>query len=106
MDLVAKRIHLRRSQLGLTQSDLSQLSGISQTQISKYELGQSQPTAPMLFQLARALKTSVDWLIGFSDEIKVSPGEELTELERQIIEIVRSKSPEQQRKVLEIAKML
>lgn len=106
MDLVAERIRLRRSQLGLTQSDLSQLSGISQTQISKYELGQSQPTAPMLFQLARTMGTSVDWLIGFSDEIKIASEGELTDLERQLLRVMRTKSPETQQKLLDIAKML
>lgn len=106
MDVVAERIRLRRSKLGLTQNDLSRLSGISQTQISKYELGQSQPTAPMLFQLARTLETSVDWLIGYSDEITLSSEGDLTDLERQIVHIIRSKPREMQQKLLEIARLL
>lgn len=104
---IALRIKQRRQQLGLTQADLALRAGISQTQISKYELGQNEPTAYAILALAKALNTSSDWMLGLTDEVNELRGdEELSDLERQVVYLMRSKSPEQQRKVLEVARLL
>lgn len=104
---VALRLKQRRQQLHLTQADLALRAGISQTQISKYEIGQNEPTAYAIIQLAKALNTSSDWILGLTDEVNELRGdEELSDLERQIIHLMRSKSWEQQRKMLEIARLL
>jgi len=71
---VALRLKQRRQQLGLTQAGLAALSDVSQTQISKYELGENEPTAHALSQLARALNTSTDWLLGLTDEVNELSG--------------------------------
>lgn len=104
---VALRIKQRREQLGMRQFDLAAVSGISQAQISKYEAGTSEPTAHTLYQLARALNTSADWLLGLSNEVNEIAGEEdLSIPERQLLQLYRAKSIEMKQKLLDIAKML
>lgn len=104
---VALRLKHRREQLGLKQIDLAILSEISQAQISRYEAGTSEPTAHALYQLARVLETSADWIIGLTDEVNEIGGEQdLSELEREVFHVMRSKSRDQQKKLLEIARLL
>lgn len=45
---LGKQIKSRRAVLGLTISDLSELTGLSRTTISKIELGSSNPTLSVL----------------------------------------------------------
>jgi len=104
---VALRIKHRREQLGLRQHELAAISGVSQAQISKYEAGTSEPTAYTLSQLAKALNTSTDWLVGLAEEVnEVSSEEDISIPERQLLQLYRSKSPEMQQKLLDIARVL
>lgn len=106
MHIMAARIKERRKQLGLSQVDLAHLVNISQTQISKYELGQNLPTADILVTLARVLQTSIDWLVGESGVVGNLPNDSLSEAERQLLSLYRAKNREQQQKLLEIARLL
>ena len=45
---------------GLTQSDLSDLTGLSQPQLSRYINGKTLPSAFVVEKLAKALKCNVD----------------------------------------------
>jgi len=64
----SNRIAIRRAALKLTQNDLAELSGLSQPQISRYEAGINEPTGQALVVLAKALQTSIDWLLGTTDD--------------------------------------
>jgi transcriptional regulator with XRE-family HTH domain len=76
------RLRERRSELGMTQAELSRRSGISQEAISRIENGRirglMQPTQDAL---AAALETSVAWLRGGEAEVEdvpeVAPAPEL-----------------------------
>lgn len=61
------RAKARRLFVGLTQEQVSALSGVNVQQIRKYETGTSEPQAWTLLQLARALECSSDFLLGRSD---------------------------------------
>jgi len=56
---VGARIGLRRSALGLSQSALAQQLGISFQQVQKYERAANRVSASKLWEMARALDTSV-----------------------------------------------
>lgn len=58
---------LRRSiaERGLTQSELSQLSGVSKSSISRYISGAWKAKQDTLYDLARALNVSEAWLMGY-----------------------------------------
>ena len=64
-----RRVRRKRMAMGIMQVELAQRSGLPQTQISKIEGGQYQSmNLTALVQLARALHTSTDYLLGESDE--------------------------------------
>ena len=61
METVGQRLRTARKRRGLTQPQLAQRSGVSQTSISDLERGRSD-TSRDLVSLARALDCSLDWL--------------------------------------------
>lgn len=61
METFANRVRTLREQLGLTQTELANLCGLKQPDISKIELGRIQQTIEIL-GLSRALGVSPDWL--------------------------------------------
>jgi transcriptional regulator with XRE-family HTH domain len=61
LDAIGQRIKdLRGSR---TQEDFARLMGVSQAQLSKYELGQSAPPLGFLTGLAKDAGKSVDWIL-------------------------------------------
>lgn len=68
MKILAERIKKRRKELRLNQGDLGELLGTNQTQVSRYETGENDPTAVVLLALAKALETTPNWLLGFDEE--------------------------------------
>ena len=57
-------IQTRRAALGLSQEGLAELVGVSRQAVSKWEVGDAVPDTDKLVPLARALKISVDELLG------------------------------------------
>lgn len=47
----------------LTQEDFGRILGIPQTQVSKYELGLSEPTVEILLKLKVYSGKSIDWIL-------------------------------------------
>lgn len=70
-DVFAARIRMRRAELGMTQEELSELSGISMPTICIYEGGSDGlrggfvPGADRLCALAHALRTTPNYLVGW-----------------------------------------
>ncbi|HXZ32495.1 MAG TPA: helix-turn-helix transcriptional regulator [Terriglobales bacterium] len=52
----------------LTQSEFGRILGIGQTQLSKYEMGQSAPTLELLFKLKAYSGKSIDWIATGEDQ--------------------------------------
>lgn len=90
--LIAQRIAERRAAKNLKQGDLARLTGISQSQISRYEAGDSVPTPDNLNALAQVLEVTPGYLTGFEDDVTslITPGG-LTEDERALIDAYRSR---------------
>ena len=61
---IGARLRTRRRQLGLSQSELAETLGVSFQQVQKYERGANRIAASTLLAAARALKTTVAWLVG------------------------------------------
>ncbi|WP_294158159.1 helix-turn-helix domain-containing protein [uncultured Selenomonas sp.] len=55
----------KRIEQNLTMKGLASRAHISLSSLSTYETGKSDPTGPVLIQLARALHTSIDELVGY-----------------------------------------
>ena len=56
-------IYSARKARNLRQSDLAELSGIPQADISRIERGQIAPTTPTLFKLAEALGAEIQFVL-------------------------------------------
>ena len=52
------------------QTEIANMLGMSQTGYSKYETGENDIPTSILIKLARYYNTSIDYLIGLTDEIK------------------------------------
>lgn len=66
--MLKQRLKSRRKELGLTQDQLAELVNTKKSTISNYETGYSSPNPEMLKDLADALKTTTDFLLGRSTD--------------------------------------
>ena len=67
MKKLAERIKDLREENHLSQKDLAIKIGVAQNTISQYEQGTAKPSIEILANLAVALNTSTDYLLGLKD---------------------------------------
>jgi transcriptional regulator with XRE-family HTH domain len=67
-DILATRIRERREALNLSQGEVSRRAGVRPETISRYEGGKNRPRLEELAGIATALATSIDYLVGMSDD--------------------------------------
>lgn len=67
------RIRDLREDNDLNQTQMAKQLGMSQTGYSKYETGENDIPTPILIALSQFHHTSVDYLLGLTDEIKPYP---------------------------------
>ena len=65
-----KRIRDLREDQDLNQTKIAKMLGMSQTGYSKYETGENDIPTTILIKLARFYGTSVDYILGLTDERK------------------------------------
>ncbi len=103
----SKRIKQRREELGITQEELGFAINSDQQQIWRYESGKGKPSAEKLIALAKALNTTIDYLLGESEQPEKSIiNNDLTESEMKLISSYRKKSPEAQKKIIDIIEIV
>ena len=66
------RLKSARRIRGLTQAQLSRKAGLLQSNVARFEKGETLASIPNLFILARALDVSADFLIGLDDHLSRS----------------------------------
>ena len=77
----ADRLKDLRKQKGISQGDLAELIEVHFTQVSRYERGETKPNAEAMTKLAKALNTTVDFLMnGTADDVVKDAG-----LEKELI---------------------
>ena len=62
-----ERLKELRVAKGLSQMQLAQAVGVSQSAIAKWELGKTEPTASAIIFLAAFFKETTDYLLGVTD---------------------------------------
>lgn len=62
-----------REDRDLTQKQMAEMLSVAQTTYSDYELGKLNIPVPVLIQLAELFGTSIDYLVGLTDERKPYP---------------------------------
>jgi transcriptional regulator with XRE-family HTH domain len=65
-----KRLKILREKNNLTQAELAKILGISQSRYSLYENGKKEISIKVLSNIANFYETSIDFIIGDTDEIK------------------------------------
>lgn len=68
-----KRIRDLREDRDLTQKQIGQLLNMSQTGYNQYETGKNDIPTRILIELSNFYNTSVDYLLGLTNEIKPYP---------------------------------
>ena len=63
-----RRIRDLREDRDLNQTQIAKMLGMSQTGYSKYETGENDIPTHILIKLARFYNTSIDYLLGETDE--------------------------------------
>jgi transcriptional regulator with XRE-family HTH domain len=106
LSIQARRIRERRIALGLSQEQLADAIQTVQATVSRYERGENDPTAEVIATLARVLHTSSDWLLGLSENVSISISSEsdLTDTEKEILEVIRTSTPNKQKVIINILK--
>ncbi len=61
---LGERIANARARKGLNRNQLARAAGVTWANLTRYEQGENEPSAGRLFELARVLDVSVDWLLG------------------------------------------
>ncbi|MEU1952288.1 helix-turn-helix domain-containing protein [Nocardia rhamnosiphila] len=64
---LAEAVYTRRTELGLTQTDLAERSGLTQAKISRIEGSDTVPTLPLLAKLADALDATLNIALDAND---------------------------------------
>lgn len=68
---IARRIKLRREDLGLTLDEVAQVVGVDKSTVMRYENGNIvRPKIPVLHSIANALDVRPEWLLGKSDQME------------------------------------
>ena len=62
--IIGDTVRILREQRGYTQKELANALNITASCLSKYETGRTQPSLDMLVQMANALNTTTDYLLG------------------------------------------
>lgn len=78
----------RRIQLNKTQKQLAAIVRTTQTVISDYESGKSSPRADVLVEIASALETSTDYLVGLTDNPRRADAPPLSVEAQRMIDMV------------------
>lgn len=68
-----ERIRNLREDKDLTQKQLGQLLNMSQTGYNQYEIGKNDIPTRVLIELAKFYNTSIDYLLGLTNEQKPYP---------------------------------
>lgn len=71
--IFAQRLRQTMEQMKMAQVDLAKEIGVQRQTVSLYTLGQSSPDAERLILIANALKTTPNYLLGFTDDPAVQP---------------------------------
>lgn len=75
-EILAQRLKLLRTKLGMTQKEFADKVGFTQATLSAYENNQKKPSLDIVRDIAEKCHISIDWLCGltdkenYSDEIK------------------------------------
>lgn len=96
---IGTRIKQRRNDLGLTQTQIKQETGISTGNMSEIENGLKLPSTPALISLSNILDCSIDWILKGES---LNRETESDQRERRLLYGFRNLSEENKEELMEI----
>lgn len=86
MDKVSRRLEQAMNFRLMTAADLSRLTGISKSSISRYMSGEYNPNSEKLYKLSKALNVNEAWLLGYNEVEMERESDEVREQRSKTIE--------------------
>nr|UWI48479.1 helix-turn-helix domain-containing protein [Clostridioides difficile] len=77
MESLGDRISKLRKELDINQKELATKVGITEASLSRYENNLREPKSEIIVRLAKALKTSTDYLLGINENTKINREDKL-----------------------------
>ena len=93
---IGTRLQNARKALGVSQEEIAEIAGVAKTTISCTERGEQKTSVPVLLAYCEKLHKTPNELLGYNGD---SPSQEL-------ISVIYSMTEEEQKKILEIAKII
>lgn len=90
----AEQLKIARKNKGYTQEQVADIMGITKSTYCGYETGKRQPDVPKIKQIANILGISGDFLLETGYEKSQSEFEALSDVEKDLIRIIRSVPPQ------------
>lgn len=89
-ETIGSRLRHVRERSGYSQKEVSALTGITNVNISRYELDQTSPTLETIRKLAELYQVSLDYIFMVTDKPdRIKPGE-LSDYDVQWVKVVKS----------------
>ena len=102
---INENIKKRRNQLGITLLELAELIGVREATVQRYESGNIKNIKhKTIVNIANALKTTPAYLMGWSDDNKNQPQENLEADEKELIKCYKECSSEDKEELLMLAR--
>lgn len=101
-----KNLKKLREQYKLSQQDLAELLGVTQQAIYKYEKTPVEPSISMLIQMSQILHTTVDYLVGNTENEEKDGDFRLSSDEKNMIVALRTQKVQTQEAVFRIVEEL
>lgn len=98
---IGSRIKQKRTELGLTQRQVKEKTGISSGNLSEIENGSKLPSSPTLISLSNLLDCSIDWILK-GETSTSSPQQFSNGSEQALIEGFRLLSPEDREDIMSL----
>lgn len=106
---ISKILFELRSEQGISQKQLAEAIGVSQSTIAKIEVNRNEATASTVRKLAKYFQVSADYLLGLEDEFGAKaegPGPKgENRYERELLKCFRSLPPEFQPMAVETLRL-
>ena len=101
---VGGRLRMRRTMLGMSQTKLAELIGLTFQQLQKYEKGTNRISASRLYELSRKLDVPISY---FFEELEAGRGEDIS-IKNETLKLARAyygiKSDRVRKRVFELVK--
>lgn len=106
LKLFGKRVRELRLSKNLTQADLADEIGVSDTFIAKIERGESPPSLKTMESLAKALEVQITQLFAFDKPLNLKTVKKLDSKDKAVQKLLRNKTLEEIEFLLQIEKLM